>query len=423
MKNLYKLSLGLLLISVLFSTNLFAQTESEPNDDCGDAEEMTSGLTTYSGTLSSTSDKDFWFVRVSDPNADPINISYTFNSIGAQYQVEIKDVETDLCNANDYYGKTTIQVTGSSKTGSTAALGVTRYFSIVITSLNSTTGAYSFTITSSTESLAPAASPGGISGANLWYKADAGVTASVGFMSKWENQGSLGTAADAELLGTQASDSHPAYITSGADMLNFNPSVKFDGSNDFIQTGLFPTFLGTAADKEVSQFIVYKKLGANNTFLWNIDNGLLASNSGTLILLGAKSDGQLLQSGLRLDYPTAVTENETVLFDLIATTSSTPASNSFSLNKNSRQNQNAAANAYYADAVDHPLRFGRFQNSFGHGIISELVIFPSSLNASDRLKVQSYLALKYGLSLGNNENAVDYISSGGTHNLGIKRNI
>ncbi|MQP24634.1 hypothetical protein GFJ94_06110 [Flavobacterium sp. LMO8] len=416
MKKFYKLSWVLCLITFLFTTPLFAQAELEPNDLCTNANVLNS-VTTYTGSLSSSSDKDWWYVQVSDPNAASININITYNydPTGAQYQVVVKDIVNDLCNPNDYWGSSTHSITSSSATYNTEGIGSpVSYFSFEITALNGTSGNYSFTVNSSTEPLALPPAPGGVSGANLWYKADEGVTASGGFMSKWENKGSMGTTADAQLLGTQAGDSHPAHITSGADMLNFNPSVKFDGVNDFIQTGLLPTFLPTATDKEVSQFIVYKKLGTNNTFVWNIDNGLLPSNSGGVVLLGAKSDGQLLHSSRRVDYPTAIVENETVLFDMVATTSSNPANESFDLNKNGFQSQNPATNAYNADNLDHPLRFGRFINNFGHAIIAELVIYPTSLSPGDRNKVHSYLALKYGLSLGNNQNSALFVNSAGT---------
>ncbi|MCF8348313.1 MAG: T9SS type A sorting domain-containing protein [Bacteroidales bacterium] len=402
MKRFLKLKWGLLFITSLFTTNLFAQyTEVEPNDDYATANPIVASGT-YTGNISGGDIADVFLfyagvtanVSVSVALPGGYALSYTINS-------------DDNLEFSSPYAIATDNESGGPHTFD---LAPGTYFAVYISSFVGT-GGYTITVSVNSGYIGPP--PGGVSGANLWYRADAGVTASSGYMSKWANQGSLGTTADAELLGTQAGDSHPAYNTAGSELINFNPSVKFDGVNDFIQTGLIPSFLGTT-DKNVSQFIVYKKSGASDTHIWNIDNGTVTSNSGTLILLGAKSNGQLLQSGWRIDYPTAASENETALYDMIATTSSTPANDLFSLNKNAKSGQNTPANAYVEDAGDHPLRFGRFGNNFGHAVISELIIYPSSLSATDRQKVQSYLAIKYGLSLGNNIDAALYYNSAGS---------
>ena len=78
-------------------------------------------------------------------------------------------------------------------------------------------------------SVAFAQTPGGIANTNikLWVKADAGVS-NVAGVKQWNDQGPLGK----HLLQNTAT-ARPVYNTA-SNLMNYNPTVKFDGSDDFL---------------------------------------------------------------------------------------------------------------------------------------------------------------------------------------------
>ena len=51
---------------------------------------------------------------------------------------------------------------------------------------------------------------------------------------------------------------------------------------------------------------------------------------------------------------------------------------------------------------------------FMQGGMGEFIIFPSILNAAQNLQVESYLAIKHGITLGSPTNLSNYTSSNGT---------
>src|SRR6185312_5798496 len=55
-----------------------------------------------------------------------------------------------------------------------------------------------------------------------------------------------------------------------------------------------------------------------------------------------------------------------------------------------------------------------FSGYHSNSSISEIVFFGTALSASEQQKVQSYLAVKYGITLGTNANPINYYSSNGT---------
>lgn len=60
----------------------------------------------------------------------------------------------------------------------------------------------------------------------LWIKADAGVVLSGTAVSAWKNQVGIND------VTQSASASQPIYRTS-TQLINFNPTIDFDGSNDY----------------------------------------------------------------------------------------------------------------------------------------------------------------------------------------------
>lgn len=74
-----------------------------------------------------------------------------------------------------------------------------------------------------------AQTPGGISNTNikLWIKADSGIT-NVAGVKQWNDLGPSG-----KHLVQNTAAARPVYNTA-TNLMNYNPTVKFDGSDDFM---------------------------------------------------------------------------------------------------------------------------------------------------------------------------------------------
>lgn len=244
--------------------------------------------------------------------------------------------------------------------------------------------------------------PGGVSGANLWYRADAGVTTGTSFT--WSNQGSLGTDADATATGTDM----PTHTTSGTNQMNFNPAVLFDGT-EYLQTPVIASdILGTSGSDDVgTQFAVVRASNLGNKIFYqyspnNIGNFGIYMGSGNTNLV-------LEQQGKTIE--TSFSGLTSCMLDLTASTNgSTPTGD---LHLNGVSTSTSFSGSYGDYSAGNRLYFAHFNSTSYQVDISEMILFPSVLSSTDRSKVQTYLGLKYGISLGNNSSAVAYTSSTG----------
>ncbi len=405
-----------LLLALLFTTNLFAQTS------CDLAQPMMNGQQ-YTGNLADFTEFASFSFLVSANSTPGSTITITLSS-NQDPLFQIKRYLDGHCSSNfviDYQGNISF---GFSPTGvipefnSPLTLTVTPG-QLYILEIDNNTGSpedYSIQIDYNPaditveDPLAPPTVPDEFSEANLWFKADAGVTTGATFT--WENQADPSApnpvTGDADVSQSTANN-QPTYNTSGADQINFNPSITFDGTDDFLQSGAISNFLGVdGSDKVASQFVVYKRLDSdddNGEHIYNIRN--------TFILLGGKTNGRQIQESFRQDVLTRPKPNETLILDLLATTSSTFANNQFSMNKNGIENQAPFFTGSHVPGNSGVMRFGEYLNDYGNFVIAEVVVFPKRISLSLKREIQSYLAIKYGISLGDNEKASIYLNSSG----------
>lgn len=241
--------------------------------------------------------------------------------------------------------------------------------------------------------LAKAQNAGGISGAQLWFKADAGLITSGTSVIQWNNSASFSY----NLVQQGGPSTVPTYNTS---QINFNPSVRFDGTDDRLFTANVPQNVTTtaAAPYQTSQYIVYRKLGAGANPLYSHSDGI----GGTWNVGGNSSGGMLIT-------------NRNV-------TTSTPVANEVRL-----QSLNGDSNAAtaYLNGTSMSSTFTGFtaaigtQNfwvgaqgttGFSNSDIAEIVIY-NSAQSTGRPQIESYLSLKYGITKSGN-----YVASNGTTN-------
>jgi len=245
--------------------------------------------------------------------------------------------------------------------------------------------------------------PGGIAGANLWYKADAGVTTGT---FTWANQGTFSTLADAT---TRAGANSPTYNnTSSSAQINFNPSISFNSSNT--EALATPTItgpiLGSDGGFDVgTQFVVFRQVSSADN-IYNYSDGTSAW------AVGGTSGGALVQQNQTVNPVAPVSPGQVALADLAASTAS--SGSTFDLQLNGGPSSTTSGASYVDQASGNALNFAFYNGGYATVDIAEIVLYPSLLSAADRNKVQSYLAIKYGISLGDNTDAVAYTSSNGT---------
>lgn len=258
-------------------------------------------------------------------------------------------------------------------------------------------------------------SPGGIS-SNLrwWLKADAGVlnpslaAASDGdAAAQWNDQSLVANNASQGSAGNR-----PVYRT---NVINGYPVLRFS-SNQFVDATTAP---GIAATDGFTFFIVFKQ----NAFT----AGGTGDGAGTYIIDRTSATNNLISFKMvntNKYYLQKRNDNGSGLGGPFSTSSATTAS--FVLVDYFRDFGtgyglfiNGAADGSSGDdggnLTGPTLRVGRHTSTVNGGLngdLAELVAYNANLSTADRNKVESYLAIKYGITL-NQVVATDYFSSAG----------
>lgn len=249
-----------------------------------------------------------------------------------------------------------------------------------------------------------AQNPGGIS-SNLkaWYKADGNVSTSSHVVSSWNNEVAGGINIS-NVSGT------PDTTAAG---LNFNPTIKFDGSSYMssnVVTG--------------SNFIS----ASNNSMFIVFTSALPAATAGVMSkwenITANRTSWEITSSGkLRFDYPksglvgdatingTKNSNSSVNTFSYIGTGSTNGTVDTLNINGLTEKTQ--------ASTITDTSKTGRLQlganwagGSFPFiGQISEIIYYDAHLVSNDRRRVESYLAIKYGITLGNTTTPISYLAS------------
>ena len=249
--------------------------------------------------------------------------------------------------------------------------------------------------------------PGCITGARLWLRADAGayntgmVEATNGQqINTWKNWGSGATDA------IPNSASQIPLLTDGAQStaFNYNPVINTTGkffkipggiigANTFTNANVFVvTRTNTATNASVlyepgSTYLNAHVPWGNGTVYWD------AGNYGALRLTTAYTG-----SGGAYERP--------YLWSFVA--NGTGTSNQAIL-RNGTQLASKNSAVSYTGKTTNTAYIGAYPGSnYFYGDIAEVIYFPTNVSASDRMKIESYLAVKYAITLSH-----DYFSGGG----------
>lgn len=261
-----------------------------------------------------------------------------------------------------------------------------------------------------------AQNPGGVTGATLWLKTDAGTstTTNGSAVTSWTNQmGTGGNATTTVNSGYTSSAAAGPLFQNGANTLgmNFNPALNFLGSKWLDGAGNFST---------ANVFVVSKfptAPSANGPTIIGFDRstgtgGGLESSfyaySTTYGYQAGRANGNYVEADLAYTIgaiPTVFEGRHVSASSCIATVNAGGTSTYVQLG------------ATRPTPYTGKYRLGNTSDNMAaieSGVISEIVSFNTNLSATDRLKVQSYLALKYGITLGTIAASVNYTASDAT---------
>ncbi len=242
-----------------------------------------------------------------------------------------------------------------------------------------------------------AQNPGGVAGVNLWLKADAGTSQTSGDLTGWLDQVGTNTFI---VTGT------PSYF---ADTINFNPTIGF--ANSDLPSSLPSNRLdGDVSISVVEAYAVFRD-GANNAH-----GSIMSSTSaGTTyplgFFLGSNNQFVSVADGDEQNTYPYVLGGQYHIANIDVSTSISPFS---SARINSSSTAFTVGTGDFSSVLITPL-IGGVQNAAGsfyehfNGQLAELIFYPSSLSATERQKIESYLGIKYGIVL--DAGIGNYISS------------
>ena len=248
--------------------------------------------------------------------------------------------------------------------------------------------------------------PGGISSdLTLWLDAKDGVevggssATDGGSVDSWINQQINPGCID---LNQTTVSKMPTYRTNA---LNFNSIVEFDGSGDQLDRSVLGSDIFAASNNTI--FFVHKYYSGVVYFKWE------QGSSGNRV--GFENNG----GSTRFDFPTDAANNQTI--------GSFPFNSSGQIVTSTTNGSTSTLRNMGVQNISNPTT-GALNTSFtsdlsiGENVsfsvpsqvdFAEVIIYNETLSSTDQNKVESYLAVKYGMTLGLNGTSLNYNSSGG----------
>lgn len=253
--------------------------------------------------------------------------------------------------------------------------------------------------------------PGGVT-TNLafWYKPESGITTSSGKVSSWVDQKS-----DIEITPA-VSTNGPNYYSTGANTINFNSTLGFVNSTTDDNLRKATTF--PALSSGASIFSVMQSSDVSNRwyFHWGVAGAGYYANYGAC---SANNLGVYTNShGGCVNNPASL--GLISIPSMVASRwNTTGGTNQWQLRKNGILHNGTSSSTPLNVPANTAVEIGGANNRNGGyeftGNISEVIGFTSRLSDSDNQKVQSYLAIKYGITYMNDANitASNYVNSSG----------
>lgn len=247
----------------------------------------------------------------------------------------------------------------------------------------------------------------GVPGSNLWLKSDAGITNNGSDLTGWTDQTSINSFT---VVGA------PQYADDG---LNFNPVVTFE--NKEVPTVLPGDYLqGNRQISFVDGFVVMKRDFLSGALIGGKNSG---GTFGKAFFTGGSSPGPILYAGNGEQGAIVALYDDVIGSDYFITNIDL----SLTIDPGAKGRSNGHESTIYPGAagifnqVDLIPMIGGTNNTGGaspvrgfkhfQGDVAEIILFPSGLSNGDKLKIESYLAIKYGISL--DRSVANYVNASG----------
>lgn len=326
-----------------------------------------------------------WRISTSEPSHD---LSFSFDLTGLGYTLNAEDFSLIIST-------TSTMSNGISYTG-----GVVNGNQITFSNINVAIGDSFFSLGSGRE----VCGPGGVnSDLELWLRADEGTNTTTDgtAITDWVDQSSAGRDAVAVDLGGGS----PAAPTYEVDEMNFNPGIRFYDANS-INSSYLKTTNGNDVEDQFMMFVVYKSTQTDGTA-----NSM--TNSPALISTDVAGDldyGVGIQNGqpyvnaentntFTAQVSTQYNTNEPLIVSAFRTFN--PFGNFGVININSEPPAGVIVNNA---SLSSPTDFGIGNHSSPtvagqfDGVIGDVIVFSSVKGFEDRNKIESHLALRYGIT-------------------------
>ena len=244
-----------------------------------------------------------------------------------------------------------------------------------------------------------AQTPGGLPNSVLWLRADVGASPSA-----WTDQSPA-----VNNFSQGATLNQPPLNT---NVFNFNPALGFDGTNTFMSQPTPTGFPAGNADRSI--FIVANATntaGYREVFVY----GSPFTGTNVTCQMGTHN-GDLINAYFASPDDLAYAN----YWDNAANLNGALASFTLNSNVQTQYNRGVAINsstivstltATSVDGLIGALRSDLLE--VWQGNIAEVIMFSTALTDAERNRVESYLALKYGFTLGNTTAPISYIASDG----------
>ncbi len=206
-------------------------------------------------------------------------------------------------------------------------------------------------------------------------------------------------------------------LRTGTKAINFNPSLDFDGSEDFLEDADGESYINGIS--EFSTFVVVDSdVAGADRYVFNSESDL----SGAEAPWGLRFDDAGALSGKDDTIKTGIDTGTEVLYEgnesnivnanpLLASihwTSGEAVTLSID-GRNIPVHPATASNGTLSNA-DYTRIGHEGGHSFWQGTIAELILYQRKINTTEKQKVESYLAIKYGITL---HTSLDYLDSSG----------
>ncbi|EDN69835.1 VCBS [Beggiatoa sp. PS] len=277
-----------------------------------------------------------------------------------------------------------------------------------------------------TPSLVQAAAPGGISSnLQLWLKADAGTSTTTdgSTLTNWTDQSTNAYTASNTAGDGQTS---PTFRNNTLSNINFNPVIEFDGVANGLD--LASNYIYSYSSNDGLTFVAVVKPDVEPdevNFIFdfgrfsNTGYGFVYAND-ALQIYTPKNYGGKASNGTTHSYSTNPViyigkvdfGNEQRLY-----LNGTSTYNANITLTQLTSNEITEGSIHSAAPDQGPVTIGRQSKNINDndrlfdGKIAEIILYDADLSDTDRNKVQSYLALKYGITL---DNTINYRSSDGS---------